>query len=286
MIDTTSRNARLFPWCLGALTASIVATQPAFAQQPTSAQAGAIRSACRADCQANCAGVPTGVPGGAGLSRAERARARRPAASRRSPPSAAPRRHRPPRRRARRPPHRPLGANTPSFAANTNWDVFSDANTKTFYLLNNGGWLAAPDAKGPWMPAGKLPPSFAALPTTAISRTSGNRSRAARLARAMRRRCSCRRHPRRSSSPAARRNLSRYSARRCSTSPIPTRRCSATRAAASTTSCPAAGSTPGPWTARGRSPPRACRRTSRAFRPTVRAASCWRRCRARRCSTR
>ena len=32
----------------------------ASAQQPTSAQASAIRSACRADYQANCAGVPTG----------------------------------------------------------------------------------------------------------------------------------------------------------------------------------------------------------------------------------
>jgi hypothetical protein len=32
----------------------------AFAQQPTGAQIGAIRSACRADYQAHCAGVPTG----------------------------------------------------------------------------------------------------------------------------------------------------------------------------------------------------------------------------------
>ena len=58
----------------------------------------------------------------------------------------------------------PIAGTTLSFAVNTNWDVFSDSTTKTFYLLNNGGWLAAPDAKGPWMPAGKLPPSFAALP--------------------------------------------------------------------------------------------------------------------------
>ncbi len=33
---------------------------PAAAQQPTQAQASAIRQACRADYQANCAGVPTG----------------------------------------------------------------------------------------------------------------------------------------------------------------------------------------------------------------------------------
>ena len=49
-------------------------------------------------------------------------------------------------------------------AVNTNWDVFFDTGTKTWYLLNNGGWLAAPDAQGPWMPAGRLPAAFAALP--------------------------------------------------------------------------------------------------------------------------
>jgi hypothetical protein len=61
----------------------------------------------------------------------------------------------------------PLAGTSLSFAVNTNWDVFSDSSTRTWYLLNNGGWLAAPDAKGPWMPAGKLPPSFAALPADA-----------------------------------------------------------------------------------------------------------------------
>ena len=56
-------------------------------------------------------------------------------------------------------------ANTPlSFAVNTNWDVFRDASTSTWYLFNNGGWLMAPDAKGPWTPAGALPASFASLP--------------------------------------------------------------------------------------------------------------------------
>jgi hypothetical protein len=323
MIDTTRRTARLIPWCLGALTASIVAMQPAFAQPPTSAQASAIRAACRADYQANCAGVPTG--GQAALACLEQNAARTSpgcqqalaavggataaptAAAARSPAAAAapvtsspaattwphtvvgangtatiyqPQviawpEHRTlnariaigiapngaksptlgvievafatqtdlaartvvltePRLVSSRfpsadgaqaaqfedriraaladlgvkrvplaavtaslaqtaqppavaldntPPRifvsaRPASlvvfdgepvmapiANTPlSFAVNTNWDVFSDANTKTFYLLNNGGWLAAPDAKGPWMPAGKLPPSFAALP--------------------------------------------------------------------------------------------------------------------------
>ncbi|MFO1325316.1 MAG: hypothetical protein U1F15_14820 [Burkholderiales bacterium] len=58
----------------------------------------------------------------------------------------------------------PIAGTTLSFAVNTNWDVFVDSGTKTWYLINNGGWLAAPDAKGPWLPAGALPPSFAALP--------------------------------------------------------------------------------------------------------------------------
>jgi hypothetical protein len=61
----------------------------------------------------------------------------------------------------------PIKGTSLSFAVNTNWDVFSDPDSKTWYLLNNGGWLAAPDAKGPWMPAGKLPPAFNALPADA-----------------------------------------------------------------------------------------------------------------------
>jgi hypothetical protein len=61
----------------------------------------------------------------------------------------------------------PIAGSSLSFAVNTNWDVFFDAGSKTWYLLNNGGWLAAPDAKGPWMPAGNLPPAFAALPADA-----------------------------------------------------------------------------------------------------------------------
>jgi hypothetical protein len=58
----------------------------------------------------------------------------------------------------------PIANTTLSFAVNTNWDVFSDASTRTWYLFNNGGWLAAPDVKGPWMPTSALPPSFANLP--------------------------------------------------------------------------------------------------------------------------
>ncbi|MEO8738460.1 MAG: hypothetical protein ABI537_02010 [Casimicrobiaceae bacterium] len=61
----------------------------------------------------------------------------------------------------------PINGTRLSFAVNTNWDVFVDADTKTWYLLNNDAWLSAPDAKGPWRPAGALPPTFSALPDDA-----------------------------------------------------------------------------------------------------------------------
>jgi hypothetical protein len=41
---------------------TLAVTGPAFAQQPSQAQIGAIRSACRADYQARCAGVQPGGP--------------------------------------------------------------------------------------------------------------------------------------------------------------------------------------------------------------------------------
>ncbi|HET7096785.1 MAG TPA: hypothetical protein VFJ68_05290 [Casimicrobiaceae bacterium] len=58
----------------------------------------------------------------------------------------------------------PIAGTTLSFAVNTNWDVFSDSATKTWYLLWNGGWLSAADVKGPWAPAARLPAGFSALP--------------------------------------------------------------------------------------------------------------------------
>jgi len=61
----------------------------------------------------------------------------------------------------------PIAGTRLSFAVNTNWDVFVDDDTRTWYLLYNGGWLYAPDAKGPWTPAGPLPAAFAALPDDA-----------------------------------------------------------------------------------------------------------------------
>ncbi len=54
------------------------------------------------------------------------------------------------------------------FAVNTNWDVFFDpADKGTWYLLNNGGWLAAPAATGEYAPVSRLPAAFAKLPADA-----------------------------------------------------------------------------------------------------------------------
>ncbi len=61
----------------------------------------------------------------------------------------------------------PVANSSLSVVVNTNWDVFVDNATRTWYLLIGGSWMAAPDAKGPWMPAGPLPPAFAALPADA-----------------------------------------------------------------------------------------------------------------------
>ena len=61
----------------------------------------------------------------------------------------------------------PIANSRLSFAVNTNWDAFVDADTRTWYLLNNGGWLAAPELKGPWRPAGALPATFSELPDDA-----------------------------------------------------------------------------------------------------------------------
>ncbi len=62
----------------------------------------------------------------------------------------------------------PAGNSGLKFAVNTNWDVFVDpAGSGTWYLLNNGSWLAASAATGPYKPVIKLPPAFARLPADA-----------------------------------------------------------------------------------------------------------------------
>lgn len=57
----------------------------------------------------------------------------------------------------------PVTGTTLQFVVNTNWDVFVD-ESKTWYWVNNGGWLSAPDFTGPWKAAGKLPAAFSKLP--------------------------------------------------------------------------------------------------------------------------
>ena len=49
----------LFQWSAAAIALAVAA--PGFAQQPTQAQAGAIRSACRGDYPTYCSSVPTGA---------------------------------------------------------------------------------------------------------------------------------------------------------------------------------------------------------------------------------
>jgi len=59
----------------------------------------------------------------------------------------------------------PVGKTGLSFAVNTNWEVFVDHGT--WYLLNNGLWLSAPAATGPYTPITRLPAAFNELPTDA-----------------------------------------------------------------------------------------------------------------------
>ncbi|GAN77885.1 hypothetical protein [Acidisphaera rubrifaciens] len=59
----------------------------------------------------------------------------------------------------------PIGTTGLSFAVNTNWDVFSTGGQ--WYLLDNGLWLTAPAADGPYTATTRLPPQFARLPNDA-----------------------------------------------------------------------------------------------------------------------
>ena len=50
------------------------------------------------------------------------------------------------------------------FSVNTNWAVFQDKNTGTYYLQDQASWLQAQNASGPWSAAGTLPASLSSLP--------------------------------------------------------------------------------------------------------------------------
>ena len=58
----------------------------------------------------------------------------------------------------------PIQGNDLKFAVNTNWDVFQDESSKTFFLRDERTWFKASNIRGPWSPAGKLPDSFSKLP--------------------------------------------------------------------------------------------------------------------------
>src|SRR5262249_11978935 len=58
----------------------------------------------------------------------------------------------------------PIKENDLKFAVNTNWDLFQHDPTKVFYLRSDKSFLQAPDLKGSWTAADKLPESFAKLP--------------------------------------------------------------------------------------------------------------------------
>ncbi len=58
----------------------------------------------------------------------------------------------------------PIPQNDLRSAVNTNWDLFEHGPSKTYYLRNERVWMKASDVKGPWVPAGDLPESFAKLP--------------------------------------------------------------------------------------------------------------------------
>jgi hypothetical protein len=50
------------------------------------------------------------------------------------------------------------------FALNSNWDIFFDATSQKYFLLNQKSWLTAPKITGPWTPATSLPASLSSLP--------------------------------------------------------------------------------------------------------------------------
>ncbi len=58
----------------------------------------------------------------------------------------------------------PIKENDLKFAVNTNWDLYFHEPSKTYYLLDDGAWLATKDLKSSWAPTGKLPDSFKKLP--------------------------------------------------------------------------------------------------------------------------
>ena len=58
----------------------------------------------------------------------------------------------------------PIDGTDLMFAINTNWDVFLQTGSSTYFLLNGDNWLTTADVDGPWRPVDKLPDAFSKLP--------------------------------------------------------------------------------------------------------------------------
>jgi len=58
----------------------------------------------------------------------------------------------------------PIKDNDLRFAVNTNWDLFEQPASKTYYLRMNHAWASAPSVDGPWTSQATLPASFSKLP--------------------------------------------------------------------------------------------------------------------------
>jgi hypothetical protein len=61
----------------------------------------------------------------------------------------------------------PAGQSGLEYAVNTNWDVFFDPLSGSWYLRDGSGWFGAHAAGGPYAPTAKLPPAFDHLPRDA-----------------------------------------------------------------------------------------------------------------------
>ena len=147
----------------------------------------------------------------------------------------------------------PAGESGLTYAVNTNWNVFFDpAGTGTWYLLNNGLWLAAPAATGAYKPVTKLPPAFAKLPADAnfadvrkaVPPKAANPSQAPTIFVSTK--------PAEIIVTAGPISSSPSRARTCNMSEILAPICSSTPPTATfTTWCPADGSAPSAWMGRG-----------------------------------
>jgi hypothetical protein len=58
----------------------------------------------------------------------------------------------------------PIENTSLKFAVNTNWSLFFETESNTYYLLNEDQWLKSADLNNAWEPVSKLPDTFSKLP--------------------------------------------------------------------------------------------------------------------------